>query len=141
MATYCSILAWRVPWTEEPGGFHRVIKSWTQLEAIEHTQSYCKISAVFPEWHFFVAYLTYLLIYLSLCLLIPYPCFAPPSSLSPLVLYIAVCFVVVIFTNLPFFFRYLKYIVFCLCLAYFTKYNSLQVYLCCCEWQISIFHG
>ena len=31
---------------------------------------------------------------------------------------------------------------FCLCLAYFTKYNSLQIYLCCCEWQISIiFHG
>ena len=20
MATYCSILAWRIPWTEEPGG-------------------------------------------------------------------------------------------------------------------------
>ena len=29
MATYCSILAWRIPWTEEPGGLlsmglHRV---------------------------------------------------------------------------------------------------------------------
>ena len=22
MATHCSILAWRIPWTEEPGGLH-----------------------------------------------------------------------------------------------------------------------
>ena len=27
MATHSSILAWRIPWTEEPG----VTKSWTQL--------------------------------------------------------------------------------------------------------------
>ena len=31
MATHSSILAWRIPWTEEPGGdpFHGVAKSWT----------------------------------------------------------------------------------------------------------------
>ena len=28
MATHSSILAWRIPWTEEPGG---VTMSWTQL--------------------------------------------------------------------------------------------------------------
>ena len=31
MATHSSILAWRIPWTEESGGWatvHRVIKSW-----------------------------------------------------------------------------------------------------------------
>ena len=28
MTTYCSILAWRIPWTEEPGG---VAKSQTRL--------------------------------------------------------------------------------------------------------------
>ena len=141
LATYCSILAWRVPWTEEPGGFHRVIKSWTQLEAIEHTQSYYKIPAVFPEWYFLVAYLTYLLIYLSLCLLIPYPCFAPPSSLSPLVLYIAVCFVV-IFTNLLFFFRYLKYIQ-CFASVWLISLSIIPSKSVCVvgEWQISIFHG
>ena len=28
MATYSNILAWRIPWTEEPGGLvHRVTKS------------------------------------------------------------------------------------------------------------------
>ena len=28
MATHSGILAWRIPWTEEPGG---VAQSWTQL--------------------------------------------------------------------------------------------------------------
>ena len=31
MATHCSILAWRIPWTEEPGGLQTmgVTKNWT----------------------------------------------------------------------------------------------------------------
>ena len=30
MATNSNILAWRIPWTEEPGGMvHGVTKSWT----------------------------------------------------------------------------------------------------------------
>ena len=37
MATHSSILAWRVPWTEESGGLtvHGVTKSWTQLSDLE----------------------------------------------------------------------------------------------------------
>ena len=31
MATHSSILAWKIPWMEEPGGLHGVIKSQTQL--------------------------------------------------------------------------------------------------------------
>ena len=34
MATPASILAWRIPWTEEPGGLHTVhgvAKRWTRL--------------------------------------------------------------------------------------------------------------
>ena len=31
VTTHSSILAWRTPWTEEPGGFHGVTKSQTQL--------------------------------------------------------------------------------------------------------------
>ena len=31
MATYFSILAWRISWTEDPGGLHGVAKSQTQL--------------------------------------------------------------------------------------------------------------
>ena len=31
MATHSSILAWRIPWTEEPGGLHGVAQSWTWL--------------------------------------------------------------------------------------------------------------
>ena len=32
MATHSSILAWRIPWTEEPGGFQSMKpqKSWTR---------------------------------------------------------------------------------------------------------------
>ena len=28
-ATHSIVLAWRIPWTEEPGGLHRVAKSQT----------------------------------------------------------------------------------------------------------------
>ena len=34
MATHSSVLAWRIPWTEKPGGLyvvHGVAKSWTAL--------------------------------------------------------------------------------------------------------------
>ena len=31
MANYSSILAWRIPWTEEPGGLHGVTKGRTRL--------------------------------------------------------------------------------------------------------------
>ena len=31
MATHYSIPAGRIPWTEEPGGLHRVAESWTRL--------------------------------------------------------------------------------------------------------------
>ena len=37
LATHSSILAWRIPWTEEPGRLHtvhRVTKSWTQQEQL-----------------------------------------------------------------------------------------------------------
>ena len=37
MATHTSILAWRIPWTEEPGGpyiVHRVAESQTRLKRL-----------------------------------------------------------------------------------------------------------
>ena len=39
MATHSSILAWRIPWTEELGGvaLHGVPKSQTQLNQISRT--------------------------------------------------------------------------------------------------------
>ena len=33
MATHCSILAWRIPWTEEPGGLHSMV---SQLSGMTH---------------------------------------------------------------------------------------------------------
>ena len=33
MGTHSCIIAWRIPWTEEPGGLvYRVAKSWTRLK-------------------------------------------------------------------------------------------------------------
>ena len=31
MATHSSIVVWRIPWPEEPGGLHEVVESRTQL--------------------------------------------------------------------------------------------------------------
>ena len=38
MATHFSILAWRIPWTEEPGGttVYRVAKSWIRQRLSTH---------------------------------------------------------------------------------------------------------
>ena len=37
MATHSSILAWRIPWTEEPGVLqvHSVAKSWIRLKRLK----------------------------------------------------------------------------------------------------------
>ena len=39
MATHCSLLAWRIPWTEEPGGLQstEVTKSWTLCNPMDYT--------------------------------------------------------------------------------------------------------
>ena len=38
MATHSSILAWKVPWTEEPGGLQSMgLQSWTRLSTHAHT--------------------------------------------------------------------------------------------------------
>ena len=36
MATHSRILAWKIPWTLEPGGLHGIAKSWTQLSDQAH---------------------------------------------------------------------------------------------------------
>ena len=50
MATHCSILAWRIPWAEEPGGpqsmgSHRV----GHARAAEHTQHSCFMEKEMPK--------------------------------------------------------------------------------------------
>ena len=42
MATHSSILAWRVPWTEEPGGL-QIAKSWTRLS---NFTSLCSVTCI-----------------------------------------------------------------------------------------------
>ena len=40
MATHSSSLAWRIPWTEEPGGLQSMgsQKSWTRLEGLSRQE-------------------------------------------------------------------------------------------------------
>ena len=43
MATHSNILAWKIPWTEEPGGLvQRIAKSWTRLSEHTHTHTRTK---------------------------------------------------------------------------------------------------
>ena len=42
MATYSSIPAWRIPWTEKPGGLHTVQGGHKESDATEHTRSQTK---------------------------------------------------------------------------------------------------
>ena len=44
MATYCSILAWKIPWPEEPGGLQstrsqRVRRDWAIILSLSHSHS------------------------------------------------------------------------------------------------------
>ena len=39
MATHSSILAWRVPWTEEPGGLQSIGSQRVRHEAAEHART------------------------------------------------------------------------------------------------------
>ena len=50
MATHSSILTWRIPWTEEPGGLQSIgpQKSWTQLNTDTHT-CLCLNQSLWPE--------------------------------------------------------------------------------------------
>ena len=39
MVTHSSILAWRIPWTEEPGGLQQGPKEWDMTEDTEHAST------------------------------------------------------------------------------------------------------
>ena len=43
MATHSSILSWRIPWTEEPGGLHP-IKAEKNKTWVVHLYSQCQIT-------------------------------------------------------------------------------------------------
>ena len=39
LATHSNVLAWRIPWTEEPGGLQSIVaKSWIQLRLSTHAR-------------------------------------------------------------------------------------------------------
>ena len=58
MATHSNILAWRIPWTEEPGGLqsigsHRVRHNWSNLAHMSQDTEATKNSG-FNEWRYFL---------------------------------------------------------------------------------------
>ena len=83
MATHSSILAWKIPWTEEPGGLQsiglqRVTHDWVHIHIL-HLYLVQNIAYILYVQYVFVAYF----IRNSLYLLIPYPSIAPPLSPLP----------------------------------------------------------
>ena len=46
MATHFSILAWRIPWTEDPGGLHTVAKSSKESDMTEATTSFSSVQSL-----------------------------------------------------------------------------------------------
>ena len=51
MATHCSILAWEIPWTEEPGGYspwgHKELDT---TEVSEHTRTCAPLPRILGLW-------------------------------------------------------------------------------------------
>ena len=50
--TFCSVLAWRIPWTLEPGRLHGVTKSWTRLSDYHthtHTHTHTHIAVTYKS--------------------------------------------------------------------------------------------
>ena len=51
MATHSRVLSWRIPWTEEPGGLHRVAQSWTRLKRLSrHRYTLEAVSSGSVHW-------------------------------------------------------------------------------------------
>ena len=55
LATHSSILAWRSPWTEEPGGVHGTAKSQTQLNNYHNT--HFSLTGIQGGWYYYSSYL------------------------------------------------------------------------------------
>ena len=52
MATHSNILAWKIPWMEEPGGLQSMgSQSWTRLSDFHFHNSPSKESKGLPRWH------------------------------------------------------------------------------------------
>ena len=47
MVTHSNILAWRTPWTEEPGGLQSTVAEWHTTEVTWRAQAHCHL--ILPE--------------------------------------------------------------------------------------------
>ena len=51
MATHSSILAWKIPWTEEPGGLHPVHGVATELDTTYRLNSKTTATTIYQSFH------------------------------------------------------------------------------------------
>ena len=89
MATRSSILAWKIPWTEEPGGLQAIgshgvghDQAWTH--AYTYTYIYTYVYCKYSRFHFFFGYSTYSCCYhpFPSFLSLPSPSYFPSLPLS-----------------------------------------------------------
>jgi len=61
MATHSSILAWRIPWTEEPGGLQskRLQKSWTKQHLNKNNNSHQRVTLVEEDFNHEIGRMTH----------------------------------------------------------------------------------
>jgi len=113
MATHSSILAWRIPWTEDPGGatVYSVTESRTRMKRLStHASTRVPFIAIIKCWLYSLHCTVYPWRLFTLCILLcpssptPFvpssPCCSPPITTS---LFSVICeFVCVILTSLSY---------------------------------------
>ena len=59
MATHCTVLAWRIPWTEEPGGLQSIelqsqtgLSNFTSLHFTLHTPEFSVLFGDYQDMEF-----------------------------------------------------------------------------------------
>ena len=76
-ATHSSILAWRIPWTEEPGGLHSM-----GSQRVGGTER-LSLTSLHPAWYLFLSSFQYLTIVWFLHSWAPWISFPPVPALFP----------------------------------------------------------
>ena len=78
MAPHSSTLAWKIPWTEEPGELQRVGHNWCNLAAAAATALFCKF-LILKKWPFRFPFPGMINNLLQATLKVPFPLRALPG--------------------------------------------------------------
>ena len=146
MATYSSVLAWRIPWTAEPGGLpsmgsHRVGHDWSDLAVA---------AAALCDTVSFSLYISYSLLYVFKCFYVWYMCLQILYLLVELIPWsLHNVFICLLLQRVKVFFIWYKYcypgfnfhfhfshpLIFSLCSSLDLKWVSYRHYMCLTRWR------